>query len=273
MLDLNQFKTSSHPLPLIPESERETWSKESSIETDIESSIETDIESSDASIYFERKFITKNNIKHDVSFLRPEYKSRKGRGSVCPLWPRTCTKTTPDKFSLYKIIKKLHKYQNSNRKKKNISKFVQKYRNYHSGYKRYISKIKLSTWTKYSAQYKIGSAKYETLKKYIKKNKAKTAKRKKRFYLDPDIKSFGLFRVFEEYLVKFREVVANEYEWRSLRWLRNEGKRILKNERLLGLLKPFMERQEWRLLRELKCSRNYISNIVVILYIMIIHLT
>ncbi len=257
---MNRFRTCSHAIPLIPESSRYVWST-----TDTESSLGTDTESSDGSvpIQFERKIIT-NGGQYDISFLQNSYKKRKNRGCVHPKWPRSCTKTTPDKLSLYKIIKKLHKFKGS------IPKFRDKYKNYHTGYKRYISKIRYHTWMHYSADYKIGSAKFEQLKKYIKNNKAKTSKRKKRFYLDPEIASFGLFPKFEKYLVLFREVVANEYEWRSIQWFRNEGKRILKNPRLLKLLKPLMKKQEWQLLPEFKCTRSYINNVVVIYICMII---
>ncbi len=209
------------------------------------------------------KIIYRRNRKYDVTYLPNKYKKRKNPGiAETAHWPRRGKKVTPDKLSKFRIIGKLHRYW-ARSPNPSLKRFQRKYRNRHSGHCSYISRLSLPALRRYQANFKEGSEDYEKLKKYCFETRHTVCKNKKRFYVDPDSTTYGLLPIFEEYLVSYRKVVATEYEWRSVDWFTSEGQRILKNVKLMGLLRPFMGADEKQFIEKLKCQRAYINKIVV----------
>ncbi len=242
------------------ESSETSRSSQTSTATDSESSTtSTDSESSSVS----QKIIFRRDRRYNVTYLPNRFKTRQNPGfATAAHWPRTGKKVTPDKLSKLRIIDKLHRYwQRPGRL--SLKKFQRKYRNRHSGHCSYISRLSLRAFRRYQANFKEGSVKYQELKDYCKNTRHKLCRQKKRFYVDPAGPTLGLLPIFEEFLVDYRKVVATEYEWRSVKWFTSEAKRILKNVKLIGLLKPFMGLNEKKFIRKLKCDRSYINKIVV----------
>ena len=223
---------------------------------------------SDAEIEdYEIRYRYTNRQKYNITFLynaNPRIKKRYplGRSAQRRIPATNIKRCTPDKFSKYKIIKDYHNYLRLHNAP-TIKKFLQHYSNHFRGYTSFINKLSYSAWRRYSAKFKPGSQNFAKLEKYIQTHSEKQTSKHKRFYTDPEEPSYGLLPIFEEFLIEYRKIVASESQWRSIKWFVFEGKRILQNERLMSLLKPFMSQQERKLLKIVICSRSYIKNVIV----------
>ena len=240
---------------------------EEEFESDNEEEFETDNEEefeSDTSGDYERTFKQRGDgVIVETTFINNKYKLRINPGiCVRGIIPKTGTKNTPSKNDLFKcLILKQKYYQNTYRP--SIRKFREKYINYEYGYKQWINKCSYRTWTNYHQEYKITDIKYKKLQKLHKKFPKKKCKKIKRFYKDPFEEHYGVCPIFEEFLVKFRSIIGAEYEWRSVTWFLTEAQRFIKHQRLLKLLRAFMENQEIKLLKLLRVTRWYIHCIMV----------
>ena len=200
--------------------------------------------------------------KVNITFLENDFKIRKNPGVyIQAKYPSTCSRNTPPKPIKLKLLHLKEKYYN-NTPKPTLKKFMQKYQNVHGGYKKWVNKITWYTWRDYHANFKRNSVKYNDLKKYVDLHPTTNTMR---FYRDPFGIHYGVFPIFEEFLVKFRQIAGKEYEWRSVSWFLTEAKRFVKHKKILGLLKPFMTRQEWKLLKLATMKRTYIYRIMVYL--------
>ncbi len=216
---------------------------------------------------YKRKVIqSSKGHRLDITFLDHRWKRIQHPGqSVKARHPRTVRRCVPDKTSKLFIIKKWHKWRRRGRsgKRRSLKAFRWRYRKHCAGKTKWINKLSESAWRRYQHQFTPNSAKYKILKEYVDTNPERETKRKKRFKVDPRKVSYGIWPVFEKFLVNYRYNVATEYQWRSIDWLKNEGKRILKNKRLMQFLRKLMDEKERQSLNLALCTRGYIRKIVV----------
>eukprot|EP01083_Nonionella_stella_P168540 569331_1 len=198
----------------------------------------------------------------NVTFLNPKLKVRQHPGIfVQNKWPPTCSRHTPNKHLKFMILRQMHHYF-ATVENASMRAFQAQYRNYHRDWQGSIRKLSIHTLQKYKQNFGQNSANFKKLERYIKNNSLKRTLMCQRFYVDPEKTHYGVAPIFEEYLVLYREVVANEYHWRSIRWMVWQGKRILNNDLLVGILRQFMSNQEWSLMPLLVCTESYIRKLV-----------
>ena len=210
-----------------------------------------------------RKVVRIEQRKWDITFLDNKLKTRTNPGVYEQAKHTGIKRCTPNKLTKWKIINLWHKYEETRGPQATLKRFRRKYRNKYSGAKSWINKISKFTWHRYCSEFKVDSEKFKKLEKYVKKTKEKISKKKKRFYRDPELEHCGVFPIFEEYLIKYRQLIATEYNWRSVAWMVKEAKRIRKNKKLFKLIKYLMSEQEKKCTRYLKCTRQYIHRIAV----------
>ncbi len=231
-------------------------------------STETDSDESDPDSYkFKRKVIYRNlhrlRTRFDITYLNNEWKHRKHPGIFAISQNTEATKQQISKYNKLYVITMFHQHCRQTGKISDIPGFKQKYNRCYRGKNKWINKMSDRTWQRWSAEFKPDSAKFKRLKKYVLKTHVKQTKKKYRFYFEPLKNRKGILPILEEYLVEYRKLVASECQWRSIQWFQDEAKRITQNEYLMELLKRLMQRQELKLLKRLKCSYNWLREIMV----------
>jgi len=197
--------------------------------------------------------------KNNITFLPNQFKKKSGIPAIHSSANPIKRTQTPPKLEKWLCLKLMHRSQ---RKGQKLSTFRQKNLVNRGTWRKWINVLKLNTWYKYSAQFKVNSKKFLRLDKYIKQRRH-YSKTTKRFYYDPDHSHFGLFCTIEEYAVIHRKHAADSHQWRSARWFSDSIKRLIKNPKLMALLRPFMNRTERKLLHLFLCSKSYVKKIMV----------
>ena len=246
--------------------EEKWWATSNSSESSTSSSESSTSSTSDE---YERTYAMRDDVKVETTFIQNRFKDRKHPGIyVKPKFPKTCIRNTPSKLLKWRLIKLKNKYYHEAIRagiKPTVRKFMEQYQEQRSGYKTFINKLSYRTWQDYHTHFKVNSDKFKKLEKYIDKYPEKKTNKLKRFYRDQFAAKYGICPIFEQWLVTFRAITSKEYEWRSVTWFLTETKRFIKNKKILNLLKPFMTRREWKLLKLVKVSRFYIYHILVLI--------
>ena len=203
----------------------------------------------------------KNGRVYNTTFISRHLQSRNNPAqTITAHIPRSCTKTTPPLWYKKILIDKLHSRTGS------IAEFKRKHTGDRNGYSKYLATMSVETLKNYCKDYKKTSDNYLQLEKFVNEHTQTELLNKYRFYFSPNEEKYGLFPILEEYIVTFRNYIAQSSQFRSKDWMQQNLRFILNNKRLLDLLKPLMKSTELNLLPNLKVSRKFIYRIQVCSY-------
>jgi len=207
---------------------------------------------------YQAKFITRNGRRYNITFMDNQLKKRNNPpNTILAKYPKTGSKVTPPLWYKKILIDKLHSRTGSVKDMRNECKDDR------NGYKKYLAEMALQSLQRYCADYKKGSGPYLQLEKYIAEHTITQLLNEKRFYFPPNEVHYGLMPILEEYIVTYRNIIAQSSQNRSRIWMKDNMKFILSNSRLKKLLIPLMKPTERKLLPHLKISYSFIQDIQV----------
>ena len=170
----------------------------------------------------------------------------------------------PSKRDLYRIVLKLHTYNQRVQAKAIIADNWNK----KSGPLRYIKRSPADTIRFWRRKYAFGSQHWNQLCKYIEKVSTKKAHQQFSFKIQPfSRREYGFLPVVEDYLLQLRLLKMSTSELRSMRWLTRTAKELFDNDFILDLLKLRMDERELNAIVEFKrdgFSRGWLRNILVL---------
>ncbi len=203
----------------------------------------------------------KNGKTYDTTFMPHKYHQKNDNPAAeTALWTGSHPQT-PTKAMKLKICTEINKTAGT------LPELIEECKTGNMLWERQMSKMSKRSLERYQTYFKSNSDKYIGLKTWCKDHAKTDADATQRFFYGLNEEHYGIWPIFEEYNVIYRKLVAKAHQNRSVSWMQQNMRFILKNKTLMKLLKPLMKNQEWELLKLAKISEKYVRDVMVGLFV------